>query len=77
MKYSYENKDIYVSKFKFFRMKYLIDSEKNDICRIEFKNGRVAHILINYLSDDTFEVDLSNTNARFYEINKVKFVKNN
>ena len=77
MKYSYENKDIYVSKFKFFRMKYLIDSEKNDIARIEFKNGRVAHILINYLSDDTFEVDLSNTNARFYEINKVKFVKNN
>ena len=73
---SYEKKDMYVSKFKFFRMHYLIE-EKNDIARIEFKNGRVAHIMIDYLTDDIFEVNLAGVNAKFYEITKVKFVKNN
>ena len=77
MKTNYENKDIYVSKLKFFRMKYLIENEKYDIARVELKNGKVVHVLINYLSDDIFEFDLSNNNIRFYEINRVLFIKNN
>ena len=77
MKTNYENKDIYVSKLKFFRMKYLIENEKYDIARVELKNGKVVHVLINYLSDDIFEFDLSNNNIRFYEIDRVLFIKNN
>ena len=76
MKTNYENKDIYVSKLKFFRMKYL-ENEKYDIARVELKNGKVVHVLINYLSDDIFEFDLSNNNIRFYEIDRVLFIKNN
>ena len=77
MKTNYENKDIYVSKLKFFRMKYLIENEKYEIARVELKNGKVVHVLINYLSDDIFEFDLSNNNIRFYEIDRVLFIKNN
>ena len=77
MKTNYEYKDIYVSKLKFFRMKYLIENEKYDIARVELKNGKVVHVLINYLSDDIFEFDLSNNNIRFYEIDRVLFIKNN
>ena len=76
MKTNYEYKDIYVSKLKFFRMKYL-ENEKYDIARVELKNGKVIHVLINYLSDDIFEFDLSNNNIRFYEIDRVLFIKNN
>ena len=76
MKTNYEYKDIYVSKLKFFRMKYL-ENEKYDIARVELKNGKVVHVLINYLSDDIFEFDLSNNNIRFYEIDRVLFIKNN
>ena len=77
MKKTYEGKDIYVSKMKFFRVKYLIDSEKNDIARVELKNGKVVHVLINQISEDIFEFDLSKNNIKFYEIEKVKFIKNN
>ena len=77
MKTNYENKDIYVSKLKFFRMKYLIENEKYDIARVELKNGKVVHVLINYLSEDIFEFDLSKNNIRFYEIDRVLFIKNN
>jgi alpha-glucosidase (family GH31 glycosyl hydrolase) len=77
MKTNYEYKDIYVSKLKFFRMKYLIENEKYDIARVELKNGKVVHVLINYLSDDIFEFDLSKNNIRFYEIDRVLFIKNN
>ena len=76
MKTNYEYKDIYVSKLKFFRMKYL-ENEKYDIARVELKNGKVVHVLINYLSDDIFEFDLSKNNIRFYEIDRVLFIKNN
>ena len=77
MKTNYENKDIYVSKLKFFRMKYLIENEKYDIARVELKNKKVVHVLIDYLSNDIFEFDLSNNNIRFYEIDRVLFIKNN
>ena len=73
---SYRNKDIYISKLKFFRMKYLTDIKKNDMARIEYRNGRAAHLLIHYLSDDIFEVDLSKLNIRFYDIDRVIFFKN-
>ena len=76
MKTNYEYKDIYVSKLKFFRMKYL-ENEKYDIARVELKNGKVVHVLINYLSEDIFEFDLSKNNIRFYEIDRVLFIKNN
>ena len=77
MNTTYEYKDIYISKLKFFRMKYLIDNENYDIARVEFRNGKVIHILIDYLSDDSFEFDLSEDNIRFYEVNRITFIKNN
>ena len=73
----YKNKDIYISKLKFFRMKYLTSVEKNDMARVEYRNGRIAHLLINYLSDDIFEVDLSKLNIRFFDIDRVTFFENN
>ena len=77
MNTSYKNKDIYVSKLKFFRMKYLIENDKYDFARVELRSGKVVHILIDYISDDIFEFDLSNNNIRFHEIDKVKFLKLN
>ena len=65
-----------ISKLKFFRMKYLIEKEPYDIARVELINGKVSHVLINYISDDIFEFDLSNNNIKFYEIVKVLFIKN-
>ena len=62
MENSYEGKDIYISKLKFFRMKYLIEKERYDIARVELINGKVSHVLIDYISDDIFEFDLSNNN---------------
>ena len=73
----YNNKDIYVSKMKFFRMKYLIENEQYDIARIELQNKKVVHVLIDYLSDDIFEFKMSDENIRFYEIDKITFIKNN
>ena len=58
-------------------MKYLIEKEKNDIARIEFRNGKVAHVLLEFPSDDTFEIDLSNNNIKFYEIARIRFIKSN
>ena len=77
MSTAYENKDIYVSKLKFFRMNYLIVKEKYDIARIEFRSGKVAHVLIEYLSEDTFDVDLNENNIKFYEISRIRFIKSN
>ena len=74
---SYKNKDIYISKLKFLRMEYLTSFEKNDMARVEFKKEKIAHLLINYLSDDIFEVDLSKLNIRFFDIDRVTFFKNN
>ena len=71
----YRNKDIYVSKLKFFRMKYL--TEKVDMARIECRNGKVAHLLIHCLNEDIFEVDLSKLNIKFTDIEQVKFFKIN
>ena len=76
MNTTYENKDIYVSKLKFFRMNYLIKNEY-DFARVELYSGKVLHILIDYLSEDSFEFDLSNNKVRFYEIDRVTFIKNN
>ncbi len=77
MKTAYQEKDIYISKLKFFRMKYLFEKEKYDIARVELKSGKVVHILIDYLSDDSFEFDLSDNNIKYYEINRILFIKNN
>ena len=38
---TYENKDIYASKFKFFRMKYLIEKEKYNIGKVELISGKL------------------------------------
>ena len=73
---AYNNKDIYISKLKFFRMKYLIENDQPDIARVELRSGKVAHVLINYISDDIFEFDLSDNNIRFYDITKILFIKN-
>ena len=77
MKTNYENKDIYVSKMKFFRMKYLIENNEYVIARVILKTGKVVQVLIEYLSDDIFEFDLSKNNIRFNEIVKVTFINNN
>ena len=77
MKTDYKNKDIYVSKLNFFRMKYLIEKEKYDIARVELRSGRIFHVLIKYLSDDSFEFDLSEKNIKMYEINRISFIKIN
>ena len=71
---SYGNKDIYISKLKFFRMKYMYGM--NDMARVEYRNGKAAHLLIHCLSDDIFEVDLSKLNVRFIDIDRVIFFKN-
>ena len=76
MNTDYTNKDIYISKLKFFRMQYLTDAQRNDMARIEYRNGKASHLLINYLNDDIFEVDLSKLNVKFFEIDKVLFFKN-
>ena len=58
-------------------MNYLIVKEKYDIARIEFRSGKVAHVLIEYLSEDTFDVDLNENNIKFYEISRIRFIKSN
>jgi len=77
MKSAYENRDVHISKLKFFRMKYLIENEKYDIARVQLRSGKIVHVLIDYLSDDIFEFDLTDNNIKFYEIDKVIFIKNN
>ena len=74
---NYRNKDIYVSKLKFFRMTYLNETKKVDMARIEYRNGKVAHLLIHYLTEDILEVDLSKLNVKFTDISQVKFFKIN
>ena len=77
MNSAYENRDVHISKLKFFRMKYLIENEKYDIARVQLRAGKIVHVLIDYLSDDIFEFDLTNNNIKFYEMDKVIFIKNN
>jgi alpha-glucosidase (family GH31 glycosyl hydrolase) len=77
MKSAYENRDVHISKLKFFRMKYLIENEKYDIARVQLRSGKIVHVLIDYLSDVIFEFDLTDNNIKFYEIDKVIFIKNN
>jgi alpha-glucosidase (family GH31 glycosyl hydrolase) len=77
MNSAYENRDVHISKLKFFRMKYLIENEKYDIARVQLRSGKIVHVLIDYLSDDIFEFDLTNNNIKFYEMDKVIFIKNN
>ena len=77
MKTDYKNKDIYISKLNFFRMKYLMETEKYDIARVELRSRKIIHVVIKYLSDDSFEFDLSNNKIKLYEINRISFIKNN
>ena len=74
---TYTNKDIYLSKLKFFRIKYLNENGQNDMARVRWKNGKIANLLINYLTEDNAEIDLSDLNIKFYEIDKIEFFKNN
>ena len=76
MNTDYENKDIYISKMKFFRMKYLMEKEHYDIARVELMSGKVCHVIIDKINDDIFEFDLSSNNIKFYDIVKVVFFKN-
>ena len=69
---SYNNQDIYISKLKFFRMKYLKDQLTEN--KIKIKYGTESKI-IDFVSesDDVIEVDLSDLNIKFYEINEATF----
>ena len=73
----YSNKDIYLSKLKFFRIKYLNEEGKHDMVRVRFRNGKIANFVVNYLTEDIAEIDLSSLNGKFYEIDKIQFFKNN
>ena len=73
----YSNKDIYLSKLKFFRMKYLYDEGNYDMVRIKYRNGKISNIVVRNLNENNIEVDLSKLNARFNEIDRIIFFKNN
>ena len=77
MKDGYTNEDIYLSKLKFFRIKYLNEKGKNDMVRVTWRNGRISNVLVNYINEDGAEIDLSGLNVKFYEINRIQFFKNN
>ena len=69
---SYDNQDIYISKLKFFRMKYLKDQLKGNKVKITYKTeSKIINFEI--LNDDIFEVNLSEFNIKFYEIYEVNF----
>ena len=73
----YSNKDIYLSKLKYFRIKYLNENGINDMARVSWRNRKVSNVLVNYISDDIVEIDLTNLNIKFYEIDRIQFFKNN
>ena len=73
----YNNKDIYLSKLKFFRMKYLNDEGKYDMVRIKYRNGKIVNALVTYLTENNYEVNLSYLNCRFDEIDRIQFFQNN
>ena len=77
MNSSYMNKDIYLSKLKFFNISYLNKDGKYDMVRVKFRNGKVTNVLLKYLTEDNIEVDLSSLNVKFYEIAQMNFFKNN
>ena len=69
---SYNNQDIYISKLKFFRMKYLKDQLTENKIKINY--GTESKI-IDFVSesDDVIEADLSDLNIKFYEIKEATF----
>ena len=77
MNTTYTNNDIILSKLKFFGMKYLNQKGINDFVMVRFKNGKVRNVIVKYLTEDNVEVDLSNLNAKFTELEQIKFFKNN
>ena len=77
MSESYSNKDIYLSKLKFFRIKYLNDESKNDMVRVTWLNGKISNVLVKYLTEDNAEIDLTNINIKISEIDKIQFFSNN
>ena len=74
---SYNNKDLYVSKLKFFRMKYLYEGGNYDMVRVKYRNGRISNVAVNILTEDKVEIDLSTLNIKFTEIDRIQFFKNN
>ena len=74
MKTSYNFKDIYVSKFRFINMKYLLDEgEKYDSLIITCKSGKRHISSLIYKIDFKIEADLSSINLKFNEIKNIKF----
>ena len=74
---AYNNKDLYVSKLKFFRMKYLYEGGNYDMVRVKYRNGRISNVAVNILTEDKVEIDLSTLNIKFTEIDRIQFFKNN
>ena len=72
MSSEYVEKDIYISKLKFFRMKYLKDQLKENKVQIKYKSeSKIIDFKI--INDDAFEVDLSGLNIKFYDIYEMTF----
>ena len=71
MKSTYNNTDIFISKLKFFNMKYIME-EKYDILIINLRNGKRSKSAF-YFKDNNIEVDLTFLNIKFYEINNINF----
>jgi len=69
---SYNNQDIYISKLKFFRMKYLKDQLTK--YKMTIKYGTESKTVdFECISDNVFEVDLSGLNIKFTEIYEATF----
>ena len=69
---SYNNQDIYISKLKFFRMKYLKDQLTE--YKMTIKYGTESKTVdFECISDNVFEVDLSGLNIKFTEIYEATF----
>ena len=69
---SYNNQDIYISKLKFFRMKYLKDQLTE--YKMTIKYGTESKTIdFECPTDDTFVVDLSGLNIKFTDIYEATF----
>jgi alpha-glucosidase (family GH31 glycosyl hydrolase) len=69
----YNNEDMYLSKLKFFRIKYLFEEEKCNKVKFVLRNENVIKIDLVNVVDEKFELDVSSYNLRFNEIERIEF----
>ena len=64
---------MYLSKLKFFRIKYLFEEEKCNKVKFVLRNDNVIKIDLVNVVDEKFELDVSSYNLRFNEIERIEF----